>query len=382
MNLLGVHLTLLIGPDPVAAPPPPQVLEALLEVEVTHSDRDRSGFRLTFAIGRSGPIDLLDYGLVASPLMQVNSRVVLITTFDITPKVIMDGIVTRRDLVPGDGPGQGRLVLSGEDLSIALDRVQKQAEHPAQDETVIAAKLIASYPQYGMIPAVIPPVMVDPPIPIDRTPQQTCSDWAYLKHMAARHGYVAYVEAGPAPFANTVHWGPPILPGLPQKALNANLGPITNVSGLSLSQDALAITLIEGLVKDRLSGQQVPVMAPVPTRPPLGLAPDAVTQAGKLRSKPIPTSGLNAAQALARAFAELDRSADDANTVSGTLDTVRYNDILRARALVDLRGVGFSFDGTYLVRSVTHRIARGSYAQDFTLSRAETGAKLPVVRVA
>lgn len=380
MNLLGVHLTVLIGPDPVAPPAPPQALEALQDIEVTHSDRERSGFRLTFAIGRSAPIDLLDYDLVASQVLKVNCRVILTVRFDILPRVIMDGLVTRRDVVPGDQPGQGRLVLTGHDLSVALDREVKQAEHPAQDETVIAAKLIASYPQYGMIPAVSPPVVVDPPIPVDRTPQQTCSDWAYLKHMAKRHGYVTYVEAGPAPFTNTVFWGPPIRPELPQCPLSVNLGPLTNVSNINLSQDALSTRLVEGLVKDRLTGKEVPVIAIFPTRPPLGLVPEAASNAGKLPKKPVETSGLSAAQALARAQAEVDLSSDDAITVSGTLDSVRYNDVLRARALVDLRGAGFSFDGTYRVRSVTHRIARGSYQQDFVLSRSETGAKLPVVR--
>ena len=381
MNLIGVHLTVLIGPDPVAVPPPPQVLEALLDVEVTHSDRERSGFRLTFAIGRSGPLDFLDYDLVGlTSVLQVNARVILAVAFDIVPKVIMDGIVTRRDIVPGDEPGQGRLVLTGEDISVVLDREVKRVEHPAQDETVIANKIIVSYPQYGMVPYVIPPVVIDPPIPLDRTPQQTCSDWAYLKQMARRHGYVTYVDSGPVPLMNKVYWGPPILADVPQCSLNANLGPLSNVSSINVSQDAQATTLVEGTVQDRITGQDVPVMTLLPSRPPLGLVPAAITNAGKLRRKPLEASGLSAAQAFARAQSELDISSDDTVTVSGTLDSVRYNDVLRSRKYVDLRGAGFTSDGTYLVRSVTHRITRGNYEQDFVLSRAETGAKLPVVR--
>ncbi|RWI32026.1 MAG: hypothetical protein EOQ93_32855, partial [Mesorhizobium sp.] len=99
MNILGVRLNLLIGPDPVALPAPIRMLEALAEVEVSHSDRERSGFRLTFTVGRSGPTDLIDYELILNPLLQVHSRVVLTAIFDIRPRVIMDGLVTRRDLV-------------------------------------------------------------------------------------------------------------------------------------------------------------------------------------------------------------------------------------------------------------------------------------------
>jgi len=79
MSLLGIQLTLLIGPT-VAVPAPPPLLEALQNVEVTHSDDGQSGFQITFEIGRSGPADLLDYALVSNPLLKAFNRVVLIVT--------------------------------------------------------------------------------------------------------------------------------------------------------------------------------------------------------------------------------------------------------------------------------------------------------------
>ena len=381
MNLLGIRLNLLIGPDPVALPAPLPVLEALVDVEVTHGEKEESGFRLTFAIGRSGPLDALDFQAVLNPLLQVNARVVLTVFFDIMPRVIMDGIVTKRDLLPGDGPGQGRLVLSGHDLSIALDREQKFAEHPAQDETTIAMKIAATYAQYLMIPMAIPPVMIDPPIPIDRTPQQTGSDWEYLQEMAARFGHVTYIEAGPAPLSNILYWGPPKRFDLQQRAINVNLGPLTNATDLSFGEDALTQTLVETKVKDRLTGQEMPVLTVMPTRPPLGALPVAVKNMGKTRKSGMQTSGLNTMQAFARAQAITDATSDEAITVSGTLDSLRYNDVLRPRAPVDLRGAGYSFDGRYMVSSVTHRIGRGGYQQEFALYRSELGALSPLVRV-
>lgn len=382
MNLLGIRLNMLIGPAPVALPAPVGLLESIGEIEVTHAEKERSGFRLTFQVGRGGPLDFLDYELVANPLLQVGARVVLTVIFDITPRVIMDGIVTKRDLVPGDAPGQGVLVLTGEDISVLFDREEKRVEHPAQAEPVIVAKIAAGYAEYLVTPMAIPPVVLDQPIPVDRTPQQTGTDWQYLNQMAARYGYVTYIEPGPAPLTNTLYWGPPKRVGLPQKALNVNLGPLTNTHSMSFSEDLLATRMISTKVKDRLTGAEMPVLAILPTRPPLGAVPTSLTNASMTRQGGMETSGLSALQALARAQGELDSSSDDTITVTGSLDNVAYNDVLIARASVDLRGAGYSFDGTYMVRNVTHRIGRGGYTQDFTLYRSELGALLPVVRVA
>lgn len=74
--LLGIHLTLLIGPT-IAVPAPATMIEALTSVSVTHNDRGRSGFELTFQIGRSGPLDLIDFGLAQNPLLKPFNRVVL-----------------------------------------------------------------------------------------------------------------------------------------------------------------------------------------------------------------------------------------------------------------------------------------------------------------
>jgi hypothetical protein len=54
---------------------------------------------------------------------------------------------------------------------------------------------------------------------------------------------------------------------------------------------------------------------------------------------------------------------------SGSLDVMQYGQILSARKLVGVRGVGLSYDGLYYVESVTHNIKRGEYKQNFNLSR-------------
>jgi hypothetical protein len=373
----GIRLTLLIGPT-VAVPAPPLLAEALESVEVTHSDQGRSGFQLTFQAGRSGPLDLVDYPLLGNPLLRPFNRVILLVLIGPLPRVLMDGIITHLQLMPGTEPGSATLAVTGEDVSVMMDLEEKSVEHPAQDETIIANKIILTYAQYGLLPMVFPPPAIDPPIPIERVPVQQETDLQYLQSIAARFGYVFYVTPGPAPFTNTAYWGPPVRAGLPQRALSVNLGPDTNVNSIHFRNNALAPTLVSGAVQDRLTNQQVPVQTFASTRTPLSTQPAWLVNQPNVRRRLLRQSGLNTMQAFARAQGMLDASTD-AVIADGELDALRYGDLLQARGLVGLRGAGYTYDGLYYVKSVTHMIRRGSYTQRFTLTREGVGATTPAV---
>ena len=90
-------------------------------------------------------------------------------------------------------------------------------------------------------------------------------------------------------------------------------------------------------------------------------------------------SGLTITQAFSRAQAQTDASTDSVVTASGELSAVRYGALLQARSLVGVRGVGYTYDGFYYVKSVTHNITRGDYKQSFTLTREGLGALSPLV---
>ncbi|MBN1428158.1 MAG: hypothetical protein JXB07_07220 [Anaerolineae bacterium] len=378
MITLGVRLTLLIGPT-VAVPAPLPYMDALQSVQVTHSDSGRSGFQLTFQAGRSGLASLVDYPLMSLPLLKVFNRVILIVTIDAIAGVLMDGIITNQQLSPGNESGPDTLTVTGEDVSVMMDIEEKNIDHPAQPEMIIANKIIVSYPQYGLIPVVIPPVAMDVPLPIERVPTQRATDLRYLTEMAERFGYVFYIAPGPAPFTNTAYWGPPVRVGIPQPALSVNQGPQTNVTSISFQNNALAPTLVSGQVQDRQSGQTVPVQTFASTRPPLSSQPAVLTNQPNVRTTRFQGSGLNIAQSYGRAQAQTDASTDDTVTVSGELDAARYGRMLQARSLVGLRGAGYTHDGFYYVKSVTHNIARGEYKQSFTLTREGVGAISPFV---
>jgi len=376
MQLLSTTLTLLLGPT-VPVPAPPDLVDALDHVEVSTADRGRSGFQLTFSAGRSGPADLVDYPLLSRPALRPFSRVVLLVTFGGPPKVLMDGVITHRELTPGVRPGAGTLTVTGEDVSLMMDLEEKNAEHPAQAESVIATLLIASYPTYGLIPQVIPPPLIDPPVPIERVPVQRGTDLAYLNQMAGRFGFVCYVIPGPTPMTNTVYWGPLVRNGVPQPALSVDMGADTNVQQISFRNDGLAPMKVRGVIQDPTSNQAIPVQSLASLRVPLSAQPDWLTLPTG-RTTLTHYSGLTTVQAMARAQGAADASTDSM-TATGTLDALRYGNLLAARGLVGLRGAGYTNDGLWYVQRVSHRIRRGEYTQAFTLTRDGSGSTVPAV---
>lgn len=377
MGILGLNVTLLIGPT-VAVPAPPWLAENIARIDVVHSDEGRSGFQITFKAGRSGIADTLDYPMFTSPLLRAFNRVILVVTLGAVPRVLMDGVITHHQLAPANEPGASTLTITGEDVSVMMDLHEKSAEHPAQDETIIANKLIATYAQFGLIPTVIPPVVIDPPIPIERVPVQQATDLQYLNQMAERHGYVFYVQPGPVPFVNTAYWGPPKRLDIPQRALSVNLGPQTNVESLNFANNAMAPTLVEGQVQDRLTGQTLPVQTFASLRVPLSTQPAWLVNQPNVRTTQFRASGLNAMQAMGRAQGRTDASSD-ALTADGDLDALRYGDLLQARGLVGLRGAGYNHDGLFYVKRVSHSLSPGQYRQRFTLTRDGLGSTVPVV---
>lgn len=377
MALLGTNLTLLIGPT-VAVPAPPELMENLERVEVTTSDSSRAGFQLTFAAGRSGAADLVDFPLLASPLLAAFNRVVLVVTFGGVPQVLMDGVITHRELLPGTSPGGGTVTVTGEDVSVMMDLEEKIAEHPALDETAIAALIIGDYAAYGLIPQVTPPPSADPALPLERMPVQRGTDLGYLQQMAGRFGYVFFVVAGPAPMTNTAYWGPPVRVGAPQPALSLDFGPDTTVDQISFRSDALAPAQFTGRVQDRATNKTVPVRSTGSQLAALAARADWLANLPNVRTLLFDGSGLTSMQALARAQGAAEASTDSL-TATGSLDALRYGHLLTPRGLVGLRGAGFQHDGLYYVKQVSHRISIGEYTQSFTITREGTGATVPVV---
>jgi hypothetical protein len=378
--LLGVNLSLLIGPT-LPLPATPDIAEAVQSVSVTQSDEGRSGFQIVLQIGRAGLADMLDYRLLLNPLLRPFNRVILTMLFNALPQVIMDGVITTIQMSPGSQPGAATLTLTGEDVSVMMDMKKKRSSYIAMSEPLIAAAIIAGYAQYGLIPMIIPPAALDQPLPIERTPVQQGTDLEHLRSIGERFGHVFYVEPGPVPGVNTAYWGPPRRIGLPQSALTVGSGPESNVESINFSYNGLAPAIVDDVVNDRRLNATLPVMTFASLRlPPLALLPALPTQLPNVRTTLLDnSSGLDVMQAYARAQGLTDKSVDNVATAQGELDGLRYGGVLKARGIVGLRGAGFTNDGFYYVKSVSHSIGKGQYKQRFSLAREGVGALTPAV---
>jgi hypothetical protein len=254
-----------------------------------------------------------------------------------------------------------------------LDLEEKSEKYENQPDFLIATRIILQYAQYGLVPQAMPTTAI--PLMLLRTPWQSETDLQFLHRMAERNGYVFYIE--PLTFGvNTAYFGPENRLGLPQPALTTNMGAFTNVSRLEFSEDALAPVSASGSFVEPITKTSIPIPAMPPLKvPPLVPMPTPARRKTLLRN----TANQDPSQAVTSAVAAATGSPDSV-TGTGELDGVRYGSVLRARKLVGVRGAGFSFNGLYFVKRVTHSLERGSYRQSFTLSREGTGALLPVVR--
>ncbi|HLL45999.1 MAG TPA: hypothetical protein VK399_04800 [Longimicrobiaceae bacterium] len=360
-----VRLSVLIGPA-VPVPVPQSVLDALVRVQVvTTAGETSSGFELTFSLARGSPLQTLFLLSGGSSIPLV--RVVLVATVNGTPEVLMDGVMTHHELAPGESGGPATLTIKGKDLTAVMDYLDFSGMlYPAMPPEARVALIVAKYAVFGVLPVVLPSVLIDVPIPVDRIPTQQGTDLAYVTRLAEEVGYTFYVSPGPVPGASVAYWGPEIRLGIPQPALNVDMDAHTNVEKLSFTFDTESKELPILVIQEPRSKALIPIPIPdiTPLSPPLGLVPPIPKKVyiidGTAKLGPIRSALLGLAKAA---------RSSDAVSATGTLDVARYGRVLRARGLVGVRGAGSAFDGLYYVKKVTHTLSRGEYKQEFTLAR-------------
>lgn len=375
MSITSIQLSLLIGKS-VPTPAPRELMNALQSVEITQSET--AGFQMSFLAQRS-PQMSLDYSLLNNTLLQPGNRVIISVTLQATPRVLMDGIITHQQFA-SDNNGAMLLSVTGQDISLLMDLYEIPAEYPGMGNAAIALFVLAKYAAYGVTPVVIPPLTGEISLPIEHIPQQNTSDLRYLQSLAAEHNHIFFIKPGPVPLQNIAYWGPVNRIGVPQKALTVDAGPQTNVESMSFSYDGLAPVQVFGAVSDEESETVLPVLTLTSTRlPPLSSLPALIVNQPLVRKQLLDYQGSSYLDALVRAQAITDQSVASVVTADGTLDVVRYGDILSAPGIVGVRGVGFSYDGLYYVKSVTHQIRQGQYTQNFSLAREGLGSTTPRV---
>jgi hypothetical protein len=360
----------MIGPImPVV--PPRVVMDSLESVQVTVNDIGTSGFQVDFSIDKQSPLQIL-FLLSGGQQQLLFMRVVIVATVNGIANVLMDGVITEQHIAPGDKGSNSTLRLIGEDLTAFMNQSNWTGfPFPACPAEARVALLLAKYAILGIVPLIIPSILVDEPLPVDLIPSQQGTDLEYIRALADRVGYVFYLDPGPTPGASKAYWGPQIKIGPVQPALNVDMDAYTNVESLNFSFDQQKNKIPTVYIYNQESGVTITIPLPpiTPLNPPLGLIPPLPTNImGDLQPVRDDLSKRSIPQAVMIGLATASQWAE-AVTGEGTLDVTRYGGVLKARQLVGVRGAGLAFDGLHYVKSVTHHIKRGEYKQDFQLSR-------------
>lgn len=367
-------MQLFVGPA-VPVPAPKVVVDALQEVTVeTGSGDTQSGFELTFRIDNKSPLQTLFLltGGASIPIL----RVVIAVTVNGSTHVLCDGVMTHHEIATSGS--MSTLRVKGKDLTAVMDIIPLDGlPYPAMPPALRALTALAKYAALGCVPLVIPSLLEDVPIPIERIPRHQGTDYAYLKALAEEVGYVFYIDPGPTPGMSKAYWGPEIRVGAPQPALNAGLdGPHDNVTSLRFTFDKEAKELPVVYIQEPFSKAPIPIPIPdvTPLNPPLGVVPPLPPKVTFLKD----TAKLNPLAAAMRGIGYASRHSDSVFG-TGTLDVARYGRVLKSRQLVGVRGAGDAFNGLYYVTRVTSQLKRGAFTQSFGLARNALLSTLPVV---
>lgn len=364
----SIQLTLLMGPV-IPVPAPRLVVEALQSVTVTTAAGSSSGFQMQFGFNSSSELNtiFLIAPALSSSVATPPLRVILIVTIKGMPTPLFDGVVTNIQVQPGVNGNAGTVNVTGDDLTRVMDTQQWDGlPFPAMPIAARVALICAKYAAYGIIPLPIPEIFLDVPIPIDKIPAQQGTDLEYINQLAAEVGHVFYIESGPVPGINIAYFGPEIKVGVPQPALNLDMGPHTNVESMSFSFDPTKGVLPIVFIQNQMT--RIPIPLPIPNlnplQPPLAAVSTSISNIKILKD----TAKMSPAKALSKGLTEAARSQDSVSA-QGSLDVLRYGRLLKARKLVGVRGAGLAYDGLYFVKSVTHTLKAGEFKQSFELSR-------------
>ncbi|HEY7104322.1 MAG TPA: phage baseplate assembly protein V [Mycobacteriales bacterium] len=313
------------------------------------TDLDMAG---TFSLAlRNGDNSLLD-----SALLDIGKTVEIHLGYghDLQPAFLGE-VASVEPSFPSDGPPT--IQVTGYDKSFKLRRNQPEpTSYSLTTPSVIAAKIAV---QNGLVP------VIDPTPDLPEALTQTESDFAFLKSLAAPHGFDVYVEwdrlhfqfPRPQLAARVLEWGRN-LSSFTARISGAGLAGLQVVRGYNqeLAQTiyaaALAMDLDADNLLERLGGSAVDLLTSLVRE---GLREHKVTN---------PVGALEVAKAVLSDLLE--------GMYEGQGSCVGLPDLVAGR-YVEIGGVGKRFSGTYRARKVTHRIDANGFHTDFSISqRGET----------
>ena len=328
-------------------------LHALVDIQVEEATRDADAVTLTANLVPSADgewTSLLD-ALVTprTPLAVQISRGDVVYRFE--------GRSTEASWAI-DADGASTLTIKAVDLTLELDLEEKVVAWPGMSESAIAEAIFSAHGLTAQTESTPAGPDADVHVLIQRA-----TDWAFLRSLAARWGYVTYLEW--ADGRTTGHFGP--------------LDPLQDPQGelaLGFGGDALRVQAEAQLV----AGEQVRAqrIAPLSDAAQTGEAQgdDEAQGSAPLAGQAVvllaPRDVDGEVEPLAAATGRAHESAFAAR-LSVELDTAGAGIMLRAKRTVLVKGLGSALSGLYLVESVRHVLSVDSHRQQIELTRNALG---------
>lgn len=361
----GIFWTLLIS----MVPAPPNLVDAVQEIEVDGSVEEAGVLRIRLGLPQTFTGD---WGLLEldpfRPLVPLSVR---IQSGLGPPEAVINAYATHQEVVYGDEPGGTYLEVTAMDATYLMNLQEKVTPWPNMPDSAIAA---AVFGRYTVIPQVTPtgPVLAEP----EGTTTQRGTDIRFLRRLARRNGFDCYVQPEPLSGLDTGHFEAPSVVGVPQAVLNVHLGTDVNVQDFRVRYEMLRPTAAMAAGLDASTKAPQPAAAPVAAQVPMGAEPALTRIVPPPTIRPVELGPARSADVQRAAQAMVDR-ASWAVVAEGIVGA--DVPVLRPGRIVNVRGAGRVFNGSYYLTRVRHTIDADGYRQRFEAKRnavSMTGAEL------
>jgi phage protein D len=272
-----------------------------------------------------------------------------------------------------DTAGASTLDVSGLDATLLMNMTETVMPWPNMADSAIAS---AIFGQHAIVPQVDPssPVLVEP----EGTTIQRGTDIRFLRRLARRNGFDCYVQPEPISGLDFGYFQARQLAGLPQAVISVSFGEDTNVEEFRIRYELARPTAAIASGLDVTTKTPQPAVAPEALELPLGLEPTLLREIPPGIIRPAGT-GLPRTPELQTAIQGMVTRSIWAVVAEGVVGS--DVPVLRPGGLINIRGAGRLYNGSYFLTRVRHTIAPGHYQQHFEARRnavTETGAELYV----
>ncbi|HYK05710.1 MAG TPA: contractile injection system protein, VgrG/Pvc8 family [Thermoanaerobaculia bacterium] len=343
----------------------------LLEVEESEATASTAHVRLHLNLDEDG-----EWTYVEDDRLELFTKMTVMFGFTgSTLERVFDGYITAVELELGELPGEAHLAVRAVDTSVLMSMEEKVSIFANLSDSDIVQQIMTAY---GVR------VDADSTATVhaenDTTIVQRGSDIHFVRELARRNGYDFYFASDNVTGEVVAHFKEPKLDGTPQADLAVQFGDESNLRSFNVSLSGRRPLNVNVRQLDIKTASTNSADAAGVSLDLLGSSDDASVIDGNLSSAISPKD--RAAQMLllgppASDTGELQALAQGVRNQAGWLigargeiNSIAYQNVLRAHKLVLVKGAGGPYSGKYYVTRVRHEIdAQGEYAQHFEARR-------------